>query len=924
MTLSLKHKFTSAIPDAGDPTIVQPSNWNDEHALTQATATILGRVSALTGATEELTPAQARTLLNVADGATANSTDAFLLARANHTGTESADVLTDGTTNKAFLATERTKLAGIATGADVTATALNATAKGTPVDADRVHGSDSAASFGMVYATWTQVKAFLKTYFDTLYQPLLASLTSWGAITRAAGFDTFATTPSSANLRALLSDEVGTGAAYFVGGALGTPASGTATNLTGLPVSTGISGLGTGVATFLATPSSANLAAALTDETGTGAAVFATSPVLVTPALGTPSALVLTNATGLPIAGGGTGQTTAAAAFDALAPTTTRGDLIFRNATTNTRLAAGTSGYALIAAGAGADPAWAGFVQTGSSPTTRTWQGKASDFVSILDFGAIGDGNIANAATNATALTNALATGKKVWIPYTAAGYHFGTNTITLATGNIIVGENRVTLFTTTTTMMFSCTGYGQEWGVSNVRIDATGCGSSSTIFRFRTASAVVYRGRFDNIDFVNQYEAFGDEASANYVVDIRFTNIAFLLSLGRPIYLRHSRGFIYWENIQHSLNTSARATSWECGRFEDAVGLEITRWDCSGGPLITNSTVTITIASPGVVTWAGHNLVVGDAIRLTTTGALPTGLAVATTYFVKTVVDANNFTLSATSGGAVINTSGTQSGTHTATRAAVYQSAAYGLVIATSTSVWLNRVEVDSTWGNGILLSTIRFLRTNQVSAYHNLGNQITCNAITESALSDTIITGAFGDIGDGNGGGLSFDTSSSNIGISNLDITNCSSSALILNNVTKVAVANYNGYSNAGYALALLGTTDLCTVSGGQWASNAGTGLLDSASGTKNVVINIAGYNPQGAAAVTTGASPYTYTAGRSPETLYFSASTGVSAVTQGGVSILPAALAANVPLAAQLGPNEAIIITYTGTLTAKKMVH
>jgi hypothetical protein len=48
--------------------------------------------------------------------------------------------------------------------------------------------------------------------------------------------------------------------------ALGTPASGTLTNCTGLPVSTGISGLGSGVATFLATPSSANLAAALSDE----------------------------------------------------------------------------------------------------------------------------------------------------------------------------------------------------------------------------------------------------------------------------------------------------------------------------------------------------------------------------------------------------------------------------------------------------------------------------------------------------------------------------------------------------------------------------------------------------------------------------------------------------------------------------------
>jgi hypothetical protein len=78
---------------------------------------------------------------------------------------------------------------------------------------------------------------------------------------------------------------------------LGTPSSGTLTSCTDLPIGTGVSGLGTGVATFLATPSSANLISAVTDETGTGSLVFATSPTLVTPILGTPTSGDLTNCT---------------------------------------------------------------------------------------------------------------------------------------------------------------------------------------------------------------------------------------------------------------------------------------------------------------------------------------------------------------------------------------------------------------------------------------------------------------------------------------------------------------------------------------------------------------------------------------------------------------------------------------------------
>lgn len=66
MAVSLTHSFTSAITDSADASLVQPSHWNAEHQLTCATNVILGRVTATTGAVEELTPTQAKGLLAIA------------------------------------------------------------------------------------------------------------------------------------------------------------------------------------------------------------------------------------------------------------------------------------------------------------------------------------------------------------------------------------------------------------------------------------------------------------------------------------------------------------------------------------------------------------------------------------------------------------------------------------------------------------------------------------------------------------------------------------------------------------------------------------------------------------------------------------------------------------------------------------------
>lgn len=81
----------------------------------------------------------------------------------------------------------------------------------------------------------------------------------------------------------------------------------------------------------------------------------------------------------------------------------------------------------------------------------------------------------------------------------------------------------------------------------------------------------------------------------------------------------------------------------------------------------VDSGTVTITIATPAVLTLTGSNFVAGETITLETTGALPTGLSTGVTYYIiSSGLGADSFQISATRGGSAINTSGSQSGTHT------------------------------------------------------------------------------------------------------------------------------------------------------------------------------------------------------------------------------------------------------------------
>lgn len=115
--------------------------------------------------------------------------------------------------------------------------------------------------------------------------------------------------------------------------------------------------------------------------------------------------------------------------------------------------------------------------------------------------------------------------------------------------------------------------------------------------------------------------------------------------------------------DIVASAALSAAPGSLEC----DGTAYSRTAQSALWTAIHREATVTMTIASPGVITWTSHGMQAGDPVHFGTTGALPTGITAGTVYFILAAgLTGNSFRIGATAGGAAINTSGSQSGIHT------------------------------------------------------------------------------------------------------------------------------------------------------------------------------------------------------------------------------------------------------------------
>lgn len=274
--------------------------------------------------------------------------------------------------------------------------------------------------------------------------------------------------------------------------------------------------------------------------------------------------------------------------------------------------------------------------------------------------------------------------GVSLWssLPYAATSQSISPTTIT-TTGNVSVG-------TTATSGRLTVKGAGTTSGTTALNVTNS---ADASLFFVRNDGNIGINNNAPGSRFVIKGTGAGSATSALNVTNSSNTSLLFVQNDGKvgvgtatPAQkldvtgaIAATQTVIGTDNILDAAATHAcviggsrsKASLYgeiahAAGGFTNVEGTAQHRILVARG-LTLSGAFTVTIASPAVFTKIGHSLSVGDTVKLSTTGALPTGLNTTATYHVISAgLTADEFRLSTTAGGAAINTSGTQSGTHT------------------------------------------------------------------------------------------------------------------------------------------------------------------------------------------------------------------------------------------------------------------
>lgn len=530
----------------------------------------------------------------VQSGVPKSCTTAQIAGLAGPVGTASANtVLAGPTSGSPASATYRSIVA-----ADLLPIDLSSTANGGIKNTLGVShgGSGTTTSTGSGSLVLSTSPTLVTPSLGTPSAITLTNATSLPISTGVSGLGTSVATALGTNVGT-------TGSVVVNGGALGTPSSGIATNLTGTA-----SGLTAGNVTTNANLTgpitSVGNATSVASQTGTGSTfVMSTSPTLVTPNLGTPSAGVLTNATGLPLTTGVTGILPVANGGSGIA--TGSANLFF--GTPN-----GSSGAPSFRALTLTD--LPNFQNTGTGSVARTINSKLSDIVNAKDFGAVCNGTTDDAAAINAALTYAATLNSGVVMLPASSSLCKVSSVLTVGAGVTLRGQgwnssSGLTAGTTGINPLINLTGLGSS--VQDVAITANGAGAATgTMIK---VSSTAQQSLVRNIYVVGSCKALSINGSLHRIENFYALNSAGsgcnVVTIGEDTTAAGTVDVKLDHVVVTSVNTASRPDN--CFVIYDAGGLFITHSDaiyCNVGTTIQPG------ANQQVIWFTGHDTYLGDS----------------------------------------------------------------------------------------------------------------------------------------------------------------------------------------------------------------------------------------------------------------------------------------------------------------------